>query len=535
MINRSLEKIKFPGLFLFLMIFLFQPVTTVNAHDSDAAQDPETHKVFVDVMLVPVFVVGPDGEPVFDLGKKDFELYANGSPIEISQFIKFDFEHRQEVLEEVVVKGKKVAVRQPSRAVFIIIDSVFNSYFGYRRAKQIAINIINNGSPEDMFIVLENKAAGGPRHIAGPDENKNHIIREIKKLKLPSTKWDKNLHLTREYNILSDTNQYDPVEVAVSLENLNRQKRYMEKMAYKNQAHHFSDFLAQLKYALKTMARPKVVFLISEGISKAAFKTLEQPEVMEGYGKFGSVLTRTEERVNQQNEFRDPRLFRDLQRVVKAMNEGGSVLYTVNPGRIPHDDEASGEMSLRVLAHQSGGQYIAGRDTKKIVRKVKKTTAAYYELVFVPTADMGKNIDIQVKCKREGLKVNTFKQTERSKPYYRMEPVEKKLFALNMVTGGSWSRIIGKVVRIKYRNLRNENQNGETISLIEIPLPPKMRGRQLDLFFIQFNPQTKKVKIELLNQKLKDRANLIIRKKENTKEFFVIIEPVFTYCVYNQV
>jgi hypothetical protein len=116
-----------------------------------------------------------------------------------------------------------------------------------------------------------------------------------------------------------------------------------------------------------------------------------------------------------------------------------------------------------------------------------------------------------------------------------MEPVEKKLFALNMVTGGSWSRIIGKVVRIKYRNLRNEKQNGETIALIEIPLPPKMRGRQLDLFFVQFNPQTKKVKIELLNQKLKDRANLIIRKRKNTKEFFVIIEPVFTYCVYNQV
>ena len=74
----------------------------------DAAQDPIKHKVSVDVMLVPVFVVGADGNPVFDLKKEDFEVYANGTPVEIAQFIRFDFEHQQEVLEEVMVKDKKI-------------------------------------------------------------------------------------------------------------------------------------------------------------------------------------------------------------------------------------------------------------------------------------------------------------------------------------------------------------------------------------------------------------------------------------------
>lgn len=507
----------------------------VTASGNDAEQDTITHKVTVDVMLVPIFVVSPEGNPVFDLKKEDFELYANGTPIEISEFVQFNFEDRQEVSEEVTVKARDMEVKQPERAIFIVIDSVFNSFFGYRRAKEIADDIIKNGSPGDMFIVMENRAGGGLRHIAGPDEDKNNIVKEIDKLKLPSGNWDRNLNLTREWNILADTNFYDPAEISAGLENLVNKNRFMEKNAYKNQVHHFSDFLVQFKYALKTITRPKVVFLISEGIDKAAFKILQEPEKVPEYDKSTSALTRGEEGAEKKKDFQDPRLFKDLQEVVKAMNEGGSVLYTINPGRIREDEEASGEMSLKFLANESGGQYIAGVDTTKIIKKVKTTTAAYYELAFAPTPEMRKEIDIEVKCKRPGLKVNSFRKTERSKPYYRMDMVEKKLFALNTVTGGSWSRIVGKVVRIKYRSLRDEKQGGEIISLLEIPLPPKMKGRELDLFYVQIDPQTGKANIELLTQTLKDRANIIVRKRENKKDFFVIIEPVFTYCVYNQV
>lgn len=501
----------------------------------DAAQDPIKHKVSVDVMLVPVFVVGADGNPVFDLKKEDFEVYANGTHVKVTQFIPFDFRHQREVFEEVTVEDKKVSVQQPSRALFIIIDSVFNSVLGYRRAKKIAIDIINNGSPEDMFIVLENRAGGGPTLLAGPNESKKDMIKKINKLKLPSGKWDRNIHLTREWDIVADSQYYDPVHSMAGLENLKNKIKYTDKLAYKNQVHHFSRFLNQFKYALKTITRPKVVFLISEGIAKASFKTLTGPGEVESYGKFDSVLTKTEKRVMEENESREMRLFDDLQKIVKAMNEGGSVLYTINPGRFRHDEEASGEMSLKFLAHESGGQYIGGSDAKKIVKKVRKTTAAYYELAFAAIPDLGKNVDIKVKCKREGVKINTFKQTERTKPYYRMEPVEKKLFALNMVTGGSWSRMMGKVVRIKYRMLRNEKSGNETFLMIEVPLPKKMKGRKLDMFLVQFEPKTEKVNIELLTQAVKERANFIIRKRENTKEFFVIIEPVFAYCIYNQV
>jgi hypothetical protein len=536
--NKQIKQITVSwGFLLLAAVICFVPVVLGADADagSGAQQDPITHEVSVDMMLVPIFITGPDGNPVFDLKKEDFEVKANGIPAQIAQFIQFNFQQQEEVVEEVTVDDKKIKVKQTSRAVFIIIDSVFNGYFGYRRAKTIALDIVKTSSPEDMIIVMENKAGAGPRHIAGPDESRKSIVKKIGKMKLPTGKWDRNLHLSREWNPEADTDAFDVVHNAAALENLSNKAKYMEKLAYKNQVHQFSTFLSRFKYALKTIKRPKVVFLLSEGISRAAFKNLSEEPEAEQYGKFHSAFRKTEKRVNEKNESREMRLFMDLQKIVKAINEGGSILYTINPGRARHDEEAAGEMSMRYLANESGGQYIAGSNSKKIIKKLKKTTSAYYELAFLATPDMGKTIDLKITCKRDGIKVNTFRRTERRKPYYRMDPVEKKLFALNMVTGGSWSRMVGKVVRIKYRKLRSDKTGPETATMIEVPLPNKMKGRELDLFCIRIDPKTKNVNVELLTRAVKDRANLIIKEQKDTNEFFVIIEPVFTYCVYNQV
>jgi VWFA-related protein len=512
-------------------IFLFLILSYLLSPQESEKIPPYTHKVSVDIMLVPVFAIGQQGEPIFDLKREDFLLYANDTPVKITQFLKYEFGHKKEI----PIPEQTISAKRPPRAVFLIIDSVFNSVYGYRRAKKIAIDIINSASPEDKFSIIENRAGGSPRYIAGPEEKRSDMIKKIKALKLPSGKWNKNLFLTREWNYEADTDAYDAVHNAASYENLTNREKYVEKIAYKNQVQHFARFLSQLKYALKTITLPKVVFLISEGISKAAFKNLQEEDTVATYYKFHSAFLNTEKRVSEKPEFRDMRLFFDLQKIVQAMNSGGSILYTLNPGKFRRDDEASGEMSLRFLAHESGGQYIAGQDPKKIIEKVKQTTAAYYELFFTPNPDLGDDIIITVKCRREGVKINSLKQTERVKPYLKMEKVQKKLFVYNLITGGSWSRMLGKVVRTRYKKLRNEKQGNETYLLIEIQLPEKMKNQKLDMFLVQMNQNTKKINIEMLTQKVTNRVNLLIKKLKNSKDFFVIIEPVFTYCIYNQV
>lgn len=515
-------------IFLKIFMFLFLALTLAAPFNAVGQTDQEiTYKVSVNVMLIPVFVTGSDGNPVFDLEKEDFELYANGTPVEISHFIRFDFEHVQEVTGEVSVKAQKPALKNPPlRAVFIILDSVFNDFYSYNRGKKIAIDMVKNSSPGDMFTVVENTAGGGIRYIGGSDISKKKLISRLKKLKLPTAKWNKSLFWCQEWNYEADTDAYDPVMTTAFY-----RKRF-EKMMYRNETSHFSDALSRFKYALKTITRPKVVFLLSQGISRGAFK---------GYAfarksgqQYLSALLRPPKGV-ERDESRDRRMFYNLERIVKAINEGGGVIYTINPGKFERDNEASGAMSMRFLAHESGGEYIAGSDTKKIIKKIKKTTAAYYELAFVPFPDMEKKVDIELKCKRKDVKVNTFKQTERSKPYFNMDPMEKKVFALNMVTGGSWSRIKGKVVRIKFKKSKSKKPGNNSALTIEIPLPEKMKDRQLDIFAIQMDPRTRKVDISMANRKVDHQAELTIKKRKNKLYFFVIIEPFFAYCIYNQV
>jgi len=127
---------------------------------------------------------------------------------------------------------------------------------------------------------------------------------------------------------------------------------------------------------------------------------------------------------------------------------------------------------------------------------------------------MGKKVDIKLKCKRKDVKVNTFKQTERSKPYFNMDPMEKKVFALNMVTGGSWSRIKGKVVRIKYKKSKSKKPGNDSALTIDISLPEKMKNRQLDIFAIQMDPRNRKVDISMANRTVDHQVELTIKKRK---------------------
>jgi hypothetical protein len=213
------------------------------------------------------------------------------------------------------------------------------------------------------------------------------------------------------------------------------------------------------------------------------------------------------------------------------------VLYTINPKRGDDigDDEASGEMSLRYLASESGGKYFAGSKPKKIIERVKKTTAAYYEVFFTVIPDMGNDMSVHVECKRKGVRVHSLIHSERNKPYVRMEPVQKKVFALNVATGGSWSRMVGRVMKVKYKKAKTDKKEDENIYTIIIPLPKVMQDQRVDIFSIRMYPETQKTDVDFISREVKDVVNLKIKRRKGKNQFFVIIEPTSPYCIYNKI
>ena len=493
------------------------------------AQEPmEKHKISVDAMLIPVFAVDLKGNPVFDLEKEEFKLFVNNKPIEIMSLLRFTFEEDMEVEKTVKVKRKIIAKERTERFIFIIMDSVFNSFHGYRRSKKIAEGIIKNASTEDIFIVLENVGTGGLKYISGPEKDSNKIIKKIRQLKVPTSKWDRSLFLTRPWNDMADTQEFQPRYDAVQ-----RNRKYMQKLLYKQQVKHFSKNLKQFKYALKTIVKPKIVFLISEGIAKNAFKT--GYALIDRSPSYSVSVLKPEKTFKDEKNFFDRQLFKYLKDMVTTINEGGCVFYTVNPGKFERDEGASGEMSLRYLASEGGGKYIAGSDTKNIISHVKKTTAAYYELAFMTDDNMRDKLNIKVKCKRKGIKLHTFDKTEKGKTYEHMDTLEKKLFAFNIVTGGSWSRMVGKVVRVKYKKNKNEKIGEEKSNWIDVKIPDPIKNRELDIIVLHYDPETKKSEIYLKTKLVGDNLNLDVKRKKFMKNFFVIIEPNSVFCIYNEV
>jgi hypothetical protein len=133
------------------------------------------------------------------------------------------------------------------------------------------------------------------------------------------------------------------------------------------------------------------------------------------------------------------------------------------------------------------------------------------------------------------VRIHSLNHAEKENPYARMEPLKKKLFALDVVNGGNWSRIAGKVVRVKLPGTKTEQVDHKTFYSLTIPLPPKMQNRRLDIFSLSIQPDTQKVDIQLIDKPLTNAAQLRMLARPNQHLYFVIVEPQHTYCIYNRV
>ncbi len=533
-------------------------VTQFVAH-GQSNQEPLKYEVAVNVIVVPIFAVDSKGQPVYDLKEEELELFVNDEPVDIAFFRRYEFENEEEVSEvakkepaegEVQRKPSQVYSGAGERVKFIIMDSMFNSSQGFRRSKEIAINLVKEREPGDSFVIVENTAQSGIKYIAGPEEDPEKLLKELNQMKTPIDTWSKELYASRKMmDNVAFNSMVDARAEAETFKNVQKHTMDADKMRYQSDIKRFTTAMSQFKYALKTINKPKVVFLISEGVYRGAFKKdlLGSPgslgesnsshsdsSGLEGKAKqFASLFKQDAPTVFDDKNVFSTFLLNYLKEIVRAVNYGGSVLYTINPQRINDtmDESQSGEMSMMFLADESGGKYFAGSKPVEIVKRIKRTTAAYYELVFSARSVTQEQMKLVVNCKRDGVRIHTLNHAEKEKPYLKMDKVQKKIFALNVATGGDWSRMVGKVVRVKYKKVKKQKKGNATIRTVEVTIPPKMRDKKADLFVILIEPKTHQTRINAMSKVLEDKFTFMIRDVK----FYVIIEPSNTYCIYNEI
>lgn len=485
---------------------------------SGVYDDATAHKVRVDIKLLPVYAVTEKGDPVYDLAKEDLELYVNGTKYDIAHLKPYDFGKSRDERKDLEGKKQQVLQKEPDRIVFIIIDQVFNNFVSIKRAKDIANRLVDSGSEGDFFHVMYYSPFKGLQHAVGPTNDKKTLKTAISQItQLPPSRLKDILESNAN---LVDTS----LDLPGRLEN-QQEMRILDKslgpLHYQIDVQSFERVLSDFKYALKTVDKPKMVFLISKGVARDSFNNV--------FGAYSFTY----------NVTFDAYLFSYFGRIAKAVNEGGSLLYTINSEKIIDSLKIglAGEVSLREMARRSGGKYFYQSDPDLLTKDIKRTLAAYYELAFTPETKGDLALEIKLKSKRKGVKVNTVKYTEIERPYHEMPDIQKKLFALNIVKKGNWSYSLAKIRRVSSKTVKRDRTGNKVVFTQQVMLPKGLRNSRLDTFVIRVNDRTKDSGVDIYTEEVKDRVEIKVpgTGEKDEKLYFVIIEPKNIICIYNEV
>lgn len=505
---------------LMTLIFLTASPSDGQTPDSGAQNDELSYAVNVNAQLVPVYAVDKNGDPVFDLKQEEIQLYADGKPVDV-----FYFYGCPEEKEQIPGRMAEQTVDRPisrDRMNFIIIDSLVSNIDTFTQARTIATGIIKNASPNDWFMIMESNQISGFQYVAGPGKDKDKLIEAIGNIKHRHLRrWTFiNPSLYSEYQMSKGGGSRGGFggsaaqEIMSLVIQMNRRIANDNKDAYGRDISLLAQSLKRLKYVLRSLSMPKTVFLISANPNQfkmgATWRTGFQAS-----GRNAMPIT----------------YYRFLEKAAKAINRGGSLFYLINPVRYR---TRTFRTALKFITDAGAGKLIHGTGIPDIIENVKKSTSAYYEMAFYPNTKPGTRTRIKVRCKRKGVELITIGYMEKEKPYARMNRTEKKLFALDIVNRGNWSRRIATVGRIKYSKAAPETAAKKT-QTIRITVPPVMRNRTLETVLVYVNPGTMEATFERKETVMGDTGEIRVPFKKNRDAYFLVIEPKTPICIYNRV
>ncbi|NIM11263.1 MAG: hypothetical protein GTO45_04665 [Candidatus Aminicenantes bacterium] len=446
---------------------------------------PLEYEVSVKALPVPFVAVDAYGNPVYDLKRDELELYINRKLTKIIYLYGISFgdaEVSREKDEEQkpppveVAAVRKFPAKEVTRLKFIIVDALFNSYVGLKHAKMVARQLIENGAPQDRFILLE-ITLGGLKYIAGPEPGSKEFLEHLDKLK---TNPQKLLWWERRYSFGFRGLRYERLMMDDGL-----------KCARRDTVNMYLNAFEQFKNALLTIDNPKVTYLLSEDFYEHCedgfMKYFPWQHTIYSYLGFEGYM---------ENQVYD----------------GGSVLERI---------------SVRGLRRHH---------VRPLVKWLNRSASAYYELFFNPSADLGKQMKIEIKCKRKGVRIKAAAHKERDKPYQKMSQVRKKLFAISVAADRSWSRVLGRVQRSPYETLNVKKIGDETHVTVHVPIPEKMKNRSVDVFALRFDDQFMDADVTLENRRVTDSETITLPTEKNKKQlYFVIVDPTTAFCIFNKV
>ena len=512
--NIYLKKISISILFIFCFLLVMH--TPIHALESSSQK---TNKI-------PIFVLDKEGNPIYDLKREDLELIINNNPVEIIKINRYISQKGETPISAIAKK--------PSRLNFIIIDAMFNTNYGLNRARKIACQLVDKGLEDEEYVILKNTMSHGINVVLGPTINKKKIKKSIKKLVLiPGITWLKDMFdshsnyspsgwstgSTEKGKSYMDRFYADSDRTVDELTSTDQISSKSFKGSFEIIAKKFTANLSYLKSTFRTISRPKIVYLFSEGYQEKSLENRQYiKEKMAGPNITGILFD----------------YFRNLLNTIK---NGGALINAINPGKLKTASyNSSGAMNLQFMSKESG-QFFEGKNTKQLIKRILNKTSAYYELTVPEVTFPDKKQRITIHIKREGIKIISPYIKEKETPYSQMKPQLKRLFVLNIITQGTWSKGVSSIKKTNYKIVSREKTDKGFIYEIEVNIPESMQNQTGDIFIIGLNPKTKrwvsKTKQKALSNTEKMKVSL--DNKGVIKLYFVIIHRQTAHVIYNQI
>ena len=200
----------------------------------------------------------------------------------------------------------------------------------------------------------------------------------------------------------------------------------------------------------------------------------------------------------------------------KNLGRCGAVLFIINPV-----SNFVGESTLQVLAKESGGTYLEGREG--IIKKIRNIRNACWEISIPVLQEKGFAHQITISSTRNGVNLYSPRFLEKPKQYLEMNPQEKVLLVLNLVTQPQHWLIKCKISA--YNVKINKSKRSKKKAVYAITLPDSYLNQSIDLYKLWMtdnNEVTRMEKKSLVPQKNYQMIEFSLPDK-NIKSYFVLV------------
>lgn len=488
-------------------------------------------KMSIKAVSIPVFALDRKGNPVPDLKKEEIEVYVNKKKVDF-------FLNKQSFITKNEDGSSRQVAEQIPRLIYLCFDNIFNNRQGIKRAKYIARKMVEKSNNLDQFILLEFSVSKGISMLSGPLKKSDKLLDLIDGINEKNALNPNMLFRVRE-RWSPEPGLFDMRDIIAGnlsvgkgggrLPELMRavpQMRNVTVNSYNSLIKIFSGIFERMEYFLKIVNRPKLVFLLSHGMNlegEVFTKTVgvreEKTEKDKDVDKKKLPVMKEEKTTRVYSQL----FLKYMKRIALAVNNGGSMLFTINA-----TSSRGGAAALKCMADESGGKYYQETDVNTVVNEIHRDIAAYYEVYFQLDETFKNPISLSYKCSRRGVKIKSIRSLKKISKFGDLNTIQKKAYLLDSFLSNNWKRYfeIYKVIPFK-SSLKKDCQievNLEGLNLV---------NKEIEIYLISVPKGSDKYEFKSTKKKAEKNEMINFERESDRNYFFVIVDLKNSSSYYN--